>query len=286
MTKPFLEHIRINEASSIKAKAYVQPRLNVPLHYHPEHEIVLVVNGSGTALVSDTAVPFAEGEIFLIGGGVPHLFLDESTGSGKARIVVVQFRRDLFCSLSRLPEFEPAAGLLSHIGQGIKISGMPNITALFMQLTHASGIEKFNRLSYLLDYLVRQGKPQVISMTGAASANKSRGGKRLYSLQQFLQSNYQRHLGIEEAAAFTHLGKASFCRFLKKETGKTFTELLNETRITAACKLLRADNLTATQVCYETGFNNPGYFFRLFKRYRGVSPSAYRQQWKNSNSAA
>jgi AraC-like DNA-binding protein len=73
------------------------------------------------------------------------------------------------------------------------------------------------------------------------------------------------------------MAEPSFCRFFKKNTGKTFIEFLNEFRITHACKLLAESDFSITDICYECGYNNFSHFNSYFKKITGKSPSEYRK---------
>lgn len=279
--RPFLEQVEIGEASSIKVRTYVRCKLDVPLHYHPEHEIVLVVKGKGKLFLSEAETSFSKGDLFLIGGGVPHLFVDGREEEGE--VVVIQFKENLFGNFKHLPEFYQTNQLLSLIRQGIKVSGIENVRSLIVSLTKLEGLEKFNKLSYLLDHIVKKGSYQTIASSYDVSFQNNRTAQRLTSIMAFLKSNYQRTISVDEAAEFVHLSKTSFCRFLKKETGKTYSLLLNEIRIQFACKLLRETAMTATEVCYEAGFNNPPYFYRQFRNLQKVSPNEYKQKFAGLN---
>ncbi|MCK5461516.1 MAG: helix-turn-helix transcriptional regulator, partial [Bacteroidales bacterium] len=53
----------------------------------------------------------------------------------------------------------------------------------------------------------------------------------------------------------------------------------NEIRIAHACKLLINKNMTISEICYETGYNNISHFNRQFKLITSVSPSAYADKY-------
>ena len=72
----------------------------------------------------------------------------------------------------------------------------------------------------------------------------------------------------------------AFCRYFKKVTGKTFTKLVNEYRIVHATKLLSESQLSITDICFESGFNNFSHFNKLFKAFTGKSASKYRSELK------
>ena len=107
---------------------------------------------------------------------------------------------------------------------------------------------------------------------------------QLSKVVNFLMANYTRDIKIEEIAILINMNKSSFCRYFKSRTHKTCTQFLNEIRISHACKLLINANMTATQVCYETGYNNISHFSRQFKLITGTSTKEYlRTYFKNAD---
>jgi AraC-like DNA-binding protein len=67
-------------------------------------------------------------------------------------------------------------------------------------------------------------------------------------------------------------------RILKKETGHTFKELLQEKRLERACSLLTRSNAPITDIAESVGYDNTSFFHRLFRRVYGCSPKEYRKQ--------
>ena len=65
-------------------------------------------------------------------------------------------------------------------------------------------------------------------------------------------------------------------QLFKKEMGTTFTEYLTNLRIDYACKLLATTALTLIEIAEKSGYDDYFYFSRIFKKVKGISPSAYR----------
>ena len=100
----------------------------------------------------------------------------------------------------------------------------------------------------------------------------------------FLMDNYTRDINTDEIAKLVNMNKSSFCRYFKARTHKTCSHFLNEIRIAHACKLLVNTNMSATQVCYETGYNNISHFNRQFKLITGSTAKTYAKQYlKNAD---
>ena len=103
---------------------------------------------------------------------------------------------------------------------------------------------------------------------------------RVDRIFKYITNHFQEHISLDEIAELVNMTPPSFCRYLKKVTGKTFTALVNEYRIVHASKLLTEKPTSITDICYESGFNNFSHFNKLFKNTTGKSPSAYRNEMK------
>jgi AraC-like DNA-binding protein len=102
---------------------------------------------------------------------------------------------------------------------------------------------------------------------------------RLDTIMLFLHENYQRPVLLSELASLINMSEASLTRFLKKWTGKTFIDNLNDIRIAeAVCRLIDTSD-TIAEICYKSGFNNLSNFNRAFKRRKGNTPTEYREKY-------
>ncbi len=63
---------------------------------------------------------------------------------------------------------------------------------------------------------------------------------------------------------------------LKEVTGKSAGDFIQSIRTKEAARLLKSDQLTISEVAYQTGFNDPSYFSRCFKKHFGVSPKEFK----------
>jgi AraC-like DNA-binding protein len=95
----------------------------------------------------------------------------------------------------------------------------------------------------------------------------------------FLMENYKKEFNLQEIADLVNLSTSSFCRYFRSKTHKTCSQFINEIRIAHACKLLTNRNMTVTEICYETGYNNISHFNRQFKLITGLTAREYAQQY-------
>lgn len=99
-------------------------------------------------------------------------------------------------------------------------------------------------------------------------------GQRVY---HYVEQNFDRQLKLEDVASYFHLNKCYFCSVLKKELGKTFSQIVNEVRVKKSKELLREGNLSTLSIALSVGFNNQNYFNMTFKKLTGMTPLQYRK---------
>lgn len=77
------------------------------------------------------------------------------------------------------------------------------------------------------------------------------------------------------------MSQSALSQILKKNTGKTYSELLQEKRMEKARELLAYTRKTMVEIAEETGYADQFYFSKTFKKSHGISPNEYRKRNKN-----
>ena len=94
--------------------------------------------------------------------------------------------------------------------------------------------------------------------------------------------HYAEPLDLEALAAAAGVSRFHFLRIFASTYGRTPSAYLAERRIERAQDLLRATNLTVTEVCMAVGYSSLGSFSDKFHRLVGMSPSAYQAKFAAS----
>lgn len=98
------------------------------------------------------------------------------------------------------------------------------------------------------------------------------------AIMEWLQLNYDTTLTVAAIAEKFGYHPAYMTSIFKRATNFTVTEYLNRQRIRVAENLLTATpKLTITQISERVGVHDEKYFMKLFKRYNGLTPTAYRK---------
>jgi len=72
------------------------------------------------------------------------------------------------------------------------------------------------------------------------------------------------------------ISKSNLHRKLIALTGQSLLDIIHQLRLNRAKEMLEGTDTRITDIAYDCGFSDPGYFARLFKKYTGKSPSAFR----------
>ncbi|MFC4321579.1 AraC family transcriptional regulator [Litchfieldia salsa] len=93
---------------------------------------------------------------------------------------------------------------------------------------------------------------------------------------KYIEEHFQQ-ASLYELAEQLHLPHYSLSKYIKKSTGYTFKELLQEKRLGKAKELLESTNLPITSIIEQVGYDNISYFYRIFKNKYGQTPKQYRE---------
>lgn len=97
----------------------------------------------------------------------------------------------------------------------------------------------------------------------------------VFSALRYVEEQY-RDGSLTEIAARLHYELPSLSRLIRQKTGKNFTELMQEKRLSQAAWLLRNTDKNVDEIANSVGYENLSYFHRLFAARFGQSPKKYR----------
>lgn len=97
------------------------------------------------------------------------------------------------------------------------------------------------------------------------------------NILEWLNEQYMRpELSIAMTAEQFHISQKYVSQFLKDQTGKSYTEYIEDLRLTHAMELLKTTKLGVTEIALKCGFTTQNTFYKAFRRRYGASPSAMR----------
>ena len=102
---------------------------------------------------------------------------------------------------------------------------------------------------------------------------------QLRRARDHVDRHFAEPLDLDQLASVAALSKFHFHRLFTATYGRTPAEHLAGRRIERAQDLLRATNLTVTEVCFAVGYSSLGSFSSRFRQIVGETPSAYQKRY-------
>ncbi len=103
------------------------------------------------------------------------------------------------------------------------------------------------------------------------------GNQLIASIQSYISKNYHDpDLSLKKISEEFSISESYFSYLFKAETGRNFSEYLEELRMQQAMHLLKETNTPLSELYLHLGYNNPNSFRRAFKKVYGSSPKAFR----------
>jgi len=247
-------------------------------HYHPEIELTYVLEGEGIRQVGDHIGHFKAGDIMLTGENLAHDFLVQNKGD-KALFLVIQFNRIM---VTQFPELEELTEMLNRAKQGLVFKNAPEETlALLSNLESQHLTLQWINFYRLLEQLSRiSSRERLCSDSFSTLHLNDNQLTRVSQVIEFVNDNYNRPIELQEIAQKTFMTVPSFCRWFKRTMGSSFVTYLNKCRVQFAAHQLVSTDFQISVIATDSGFDSISSFNRAFKKYREISPKAYRKQFQ------
>lgn len=100
--------------------------------------------------------------------------------------------------------------------------------------------------------------------------------------QKYIKENFENNVTLVETAKNCHVGASHLSRLFIKETGEGFSVFVSNIKIEKAKEWLETKEWSVSDIGYRLGFNETGYFIRIFKKKVGMTPGMYRRYRRNA----
>ena len=271
---------------SFKVWKNANPYLHNPWHYHPEYEITLIEKGVVHDLSAITLRQYNDMDLLLLGSYLPHewhsdLMPKEETDYISSSMAI-HFKHDfLGHQFYSLPESKEFNKLLERAKFGIKIQDKSTINKVRFLIYEMLEKTDFNRLIIFLELLHELTECQnykLLSSEGFTNSWCPLEDQKINLVYEYIIRNFKNNIALHEIASIINMSPASFCRYFRQRTHKTFIQYLNEIKTGYAKKLLIEDKYNISQAAYECGFNNLSNFNKQFIKNTGMTPKEYKNK--------
>lgn len=244
--------------------------VSIPAHRHEFIECVYVVMGSCAQKIDGNAYTHVPGDFIVIPPGVSH----EMTVPEDSLCLTVKLRQAAFVSLKipSLPMF--IVPLLFPAGEDSFVRH--TVLNLYeQQQTQRVYAGELTALLFcaLLTYLLQNFRESMQPLV-----TKSLHNQKLLRIVNYTFENYQTVTLRSLAQAF-HYNEAYLSSWIRREMGRTFTEIIREYRLRCAEEILRTSPaVKLSAVCEAVGYADTTQFIRDFKAQYGTTPAKYKRK--------
>lgn len=254
--------------------------VHFPKHTHDYVEVVYMCSGQTTHIVNGETIILREGELLFLSQNarqeilpagendlavnfivLPHFFDKTLVMLGEEETPLRRFVIDCLCGGTgsgylhfRVADVLPIQNLLENL--------------LFTLITDIPNKRNINQTTMGLLFL------QLLNYTDRLSW-ESKEEAMLAAVMRDIEENYQDG-NLTRLADKMHYDLSWLSREIKRKTGMSYTELLQQKRLSQAAFLLRTTKRPVAEIACSVGYENVSYFYRIFTRYYDRTPRAYR----------
>ena len=257
--------------------------IHFPEHTHDYVEVVYMCAGQTTHIVNGNRIELNQGELLFMNQSATHEILEARewdlavnfivlpeffnnvlTVMGEEETPLRRFLVDCLCGQTS------GAGFLHFRVSGI--TPVQNLieNLLFTLLQETPSKRKMAQLTMALLFMQLMGHTETLDTPDTEQAV-------IFKVLAYIESRYVDGR-LTELAEQLHYDLYSLSREIKRKTGKNYTQLVQEKRLAQAAFLLKNTDRNVDDIANAVGYENMGYFHRIFKDAFKMSPRNYRLQ--------
>lgn len=103
------------------------------------------------------------------------------------------------------------------------------------------------------------------------------GSSVIENAKRYIRDNFKKDISLDDVSKEVQISPYYFSKLFKEETGQNFIEYLTNARIEEAKHLLQETDMSMKEIGVMTGYSDPNYFSRIFKKTIGVTPTEFKE---------
>ncbi|WP_452221222.1 AraC family transcriptional regulator [Lacinutrix salivirga] len=253
-------------------------------HRHNYYTVLIVREANGEHKIDFNTYKLAKQQIYFVAPGQVHQVVEQDKSYGFAMTFSNQFLVQNSIPLS----FIDSLNLFQNYGQSPPL--MPNqqqfetivaYTNQIFDLFHGDSNMKHLSIGAFLKLLLIECN-NICSINPIESDVDTSGDNLIRDFKKAVNSKYKTEHSTTYYADVLHITPDHLNRVIKSKIGKTAKEYIQARIITEAKRLLYFTELSAKEIGFDLGFNEPANFSAFFKKHTQVSPSNFKKNEVNA----
>lgn len=236
-----------------------------------QYILIYCVDGQGEIRINGSSQTIGTDQFYMIRAGVPHAY--RSDGHKPWSIYWIHF------SGRRADAYARFCGQVLSIERSLTsrtANRMELFSEIFRNLDRGFSLETLEYVNQCLPHLLAS----FTHLSQFRLIMESGEKEPLEKSINYMLENLTAKVKLEELALETGLSASHFSRLFVARTGHSPIDYFIQLKIQRACRHLDNSGWTIADVARETGFEDPFYFSRVFRKVMGMSPNAYRKRGK------
>ena len=257
--------------------------IHFPEHTHDYVEVVYMCAGQTTHIVNGRKLLLEQGDLLFLSQSATHevckagesdvavnlivlpdFFATTLSVIGEAETPLRKFLVGCLCGRDYGPGF-----LYFDVSEVIPIQNLVE-NLLWTLLQDTPNKRKMSQMTMALLFLQLMGHTDSLLTEDQEDA-------AIFRVLRYVESNYTTG-SLAELASLLHYDLSWLSREIKRKTGKTYTQLVQEKRLAQAAFLLKNTDQNIADISVAVGYENISYFHRIFAAAFGKSPKHYRDE--------
>ncbi len=241
-------------------------------HSHDFLEIILVSDGSGKVVIGDAEYAIHKGDVLVYNAGTTHF--EQCNADDPMEAVFVAYDKLKITDLEPNCLLPPSYGCVFQSGElygtlrmyfSLLIKEFEAQDRFYMEIT-----QSISRT--LMMYIFR-----LINCTQDAAVLLD-PSRIMDNAVSYIEGHFCEKITLDNLAEYCYTNKYHLSHLFTRTQGVSIGKYILDKRIALSKELLRDKSNSIEYIAEETGFHDPGYFCRVFKRETGKSPSVWRKE--------
>ena len=242
--------------------------------------LIYIREGVGMCLIDGQLTCLNEGDILFFPPHTTYSFVARDLGDEyNENINVVVFRFDSVWIDSLLNTFQSLSGALLSLKERqypLMVVG-PKWMRMPVLMSDLCGSDPHNEVALVLELIRHLSQSSDMIPLSAKIAQTTDVSSRKEKIERYVSCHLYQKISLDEISAYAGINKTYFCLFFKKHYGMSFTDYLNQKRMEMASAMLLKPDSSIAEVAVACGYPTVTYFNRIFRKYKGVTPTEFRK---------
>ena len=246
-------------------------------HRHAFQEVIFIEEGAATHSIDTERSQLQGPLVVLVAQGRVHQFMPQPW----SRLYVLRFTNDF------LPR--PVNGLFDQV---VSFTSLPVYAPeLLYKVKNLFGLmhQEYQRaqpnktyLRHLLSALLSVLREEQQQRTSAGTNGDESGYSIFSKFLALLDAEFTQHRSVEYYAGQLHITTKKLGELSKAITGDTPSKIIEKRVVLAAKRFLIYTTDSVQQIAYTLGYTDHSHFTRVFRRLEGITPTAFRTQYRQA----